>query len=242
MWHHDETRVFSVASVELHVVDGRWEFAARHALNIDLHWQRRTAENPKFFNGVVHVLVSYSVSDAGVFSGSFVRTDFKSFLYWRETGWGDQTVMDAFGSALILSAEGRVLLGRQRKGNLNGDLCYPPGGFIDVRDIQPDGAIDLDGSVLREIIEETGLDDRALQRLGGYVVTIVGPVLSIAVPWKSRLPETDLISEITRHIEADPDGELLSIALVDPGTVAGLAMPDYARTLLGELSHLKSLI
>lgn len=242
MWHHDETRVFSVASVELHVVDGRWEFAARHALDIDLHWQRRTAENPKFFNGVVHVLVSYSVSDAGVFSGSFVRTDFKSFLYWRETGSADRTAMDAFGSALILS-EGRVLLGRQRSGNLNGDLSYPPGGFIDVRDIAPDGTIDLDGSVLREISEETGLDDRALRRLSGYVVTLAGPVLSIAVPWTSNLPEAQIIGEITRFIDADPDGELQGVSFVSPAPSAlGLAMPAYTRVLLEGLSNLKSLI
>ncbi|MDQ8697439.1 NUDIX hydrolase [Hyphomicrobium sp. LHD-15] len=243
MWTHDETRVFAVSGVTLRVVDGTWDFAAQKNQYIAEHWQRRLDENPKFFNGIVHVLVNYSLSAGGVFSGTFVRTDFKSFLYWRETGAPDPTVMDAFGSALILSSEGRVLLGRQRQGNLNGDLSYPPGGFIDVRDIAADGTIDLDGSVLREITEETGLDDTVLQRLSGYVVTIAGPVLSIAVPWTSALSEPNLISAVSRHIDADPDGELKSVAFVAPGASAdGLAMPAYARALLGGLSKLKSLI
>lgn len=243
MWTHDESRVFAVSGVTLRVVDGSWAFAARHRQEIDLHWGRRTRENPNFFNGVVHVLVSRSVSSDGVLSATFVRTDFKSFLYWRETGWRDQTVMDAFGSALILSSEGRVLLGRQRAGNLNGGLSYPPGGFIDSRDVGPDGRIDLDGSVLREITEETGLDGQTLRRLDGYVVTLAGPVLSIAVPWTSALAEDALVGAATRYIEADPDGELQSVVLADPGPPGGaLPMPDYARVLLTGLPQLDSLL
>jgi hypothetical protein len=243
MWHHDVTRVFTVSALDLRVVEGRWKFAGQNATQIELHWQRRTAENPNFFNGVVHILVSYSVSETGCFSGSFVRTDFKSFLYWRETGWMDASVMDAFGSALIFSSDGRALLGRQRKGNLNGDLHYPPGGFIDLQDIGPDGTIDLDGSVRREILEETSLDERVLRRLGGYVVTVAGPVLSIAVPWMATVSENALIGEVVRHIDADPDGELLGVTFVAPGTeTSELAMPDYARCLLEGLSQLKSLI
>lgn len=241
MWHQDETRVFAVADVDLRLVEGSWAFAAQNACEIERYWQQKRQENTKFFNGVVHVLVGYEVSAEQVFSGRFVRTDFKSFLYWRETGWSDLTAMDAFGSALVLS-EGRVLLGRQRPGNLNGGLSYPPGGFIDVQDIAADGTIDLDGSVLREITEETGLDGGALRRLDGYVVTLAGPVLSIAVPWASTLPEAQLIAEITRHIDADPDGELQSISFAAPGDTSGRAMPDYARVLLEGLSKLKSLL
>jgi ADP-ribose pyrophosphatase YjhB (NUDIX family) len=243
MWTQDETRVFAVSGVALRVVEGGWAFADRNRREIDLHWDRRSRENPHFFNGVVLVLVSRSVSADNVLSGTFVRTDFKSFLYWRETGWRDGQVMDAFGSALILSAEGRVLLGRQRAGNLNGGLSYPPGGFIDSRDIDPDGRIDLDGSVLREVTEETGLDGRQLRRLAGYVVTIAGPVLSIAVPWTSDLPEAELIGAAMRHIDADPNGELQSVAFADPGPPsADFPTPDYARALLTGLPRLNSLL
>jgi 8-oxo-dGTP pyrophosphatase MutT (NUDIX family) len=241
MWRHDETRVFTVERVSLQVSEGPWAFAESHAADINAHWQRRLHESPNFFNGTVHILADYTLSGRALLTGRFLRTDFKSFLYWRETGWQDRSVMDAFGSALILSAEGDVLLGRQRAGNLNAGLCYPPGGFIDPRDVGPDGVIDIEGSVLREITEETGLDARVLRRSGGYVVTLAGPSISIAVPWQSHLSGPALLDEVSRFIAADPDGELSSVVLTAPGEAsAALAMPDYARALLRDLPDLKT--
>jgi 8-oxo-dGTP pyrophosphatase MutT (NUDIX family) len=176
-----------------------------------------------------------------VLSGRFLRTDFKSFLYWRESGWPDRSVMDAFGSALILSSDGHALLGRQRAGNLNSGLCYPPGGFIDVGDVRPDGTIDIEASVAREIAEETGLAAPSIQRADGYAITISGPVLSIAVPFRSPLPGPALLAQASHHISADPGGELGCVVLALPGDGnAALPMPDYARALLHHLPRLKT--
>lgn len=242
MWNHGHSRVFAVANVDLRVTDGTWAFTDRHREDIAAHWTRRTQETPGFFNGAVHLLTQHALSETGVLSGRFVRTDFKSFLYWRETGWRDRSVTDAFGSALILSAEGRVLLGRQRAGHLNSGLCYPPGGFIDTRDIGPDGTIDIAQSVAREIAEETGLTEPAIARMGGYAVARVGPVLSIAVPYRSTLPDTALLEAVTRHISAEADSELADVVLAHPGDApAGISMPPYARALLKHLPDLKIL-
>lgn len=242
MWSHDQSRVFLVSGVDLRVTDGTWTFADRHREEIAAHWARRTRETPGFFNGAVHLLTEHAVSEAGILSGRFVRTDFRSFLYWRETGWRDPSVTDAFGSALILSAEGRVLLGRQRAGHLNSGLCYPPGGFIDVRDIGPDGTIDIAQSVAREIAEETGLAQPTIIRMDGYVVTRAGPVLSIAVPYRSALPDTALAQAVARHISSEADSELAEAVLVDPGDdPSGISMPPYAQALLRHLPGLKIL-
>lgn len=236
MWENAQTRVFAVAGVDLRLTDGVWVFAEQHREDIADHWARRLRETPGFFNGAVHVLTAHTVSD-GVLSAQFVRTDFKSFLYWRETGWPDTSVMDAFGSALILSAEGHVLLGHQSAGHLNSGFWYPPGGFIDARDVGADGVIDIEGSVAREIAEETGLGVPAIRRGSGYVVTIVGPVLSIAVPYHSVLTGAALLTEAARHLSADGDSELSDLMLVDPGNpTAGIAMPEYARALLTHLA------
>lgn len=243
MWSHDEIRVFAAAGVDLRVADDAWPFSERHREDINAHWERRARETPGFFNGVVHLLTAHALSESGILAARFVRTDFKSFLYWRETGWRDAGVMDAFGSALILSAEGDVLLGRQRAGNLNSGLCYPPSGFIDPSDIGTDGTIDIEGSVAREIAEETGLAAPAIARTGGYVVTIAGPVLSIAVPYRSPLPGATLLRQAARHISADADSELAGLLLATPGPGTGeLPMPEYARALLGHLPRLKTLL
>lgn len=241
MWQHGETRVFKAATVDLQVTEGSWPWSDRHQDAIAAHWEQRRSETPGFFNGAVHMLTGYSLSADGRFSARFVRSDFKSFLYWRETGWCDTSVMDGFGSALILSAEGHVLLGRQSAGNLNSGLCYPPGGFIDARDVRPDRTIDLEGSVAREILEETGLAPPMISRATGYVITIAGPVLSIAAPYRSKLPGEALLREAGRHISADAESELADLLLAAPGEAsAELPMPDYARALLRHLPSLKS--
>ena len=241
MWRDDDQQVFDVASARLTTCGEPWAFAAENAAAIDAHWSLRREQQPRFFNGAVLLLARYEVTADGCLDARFLRSDFKSFLFWRETGWRDRTVMDAFGSALIFSQQGRVLLGRQRDGHLNGGLCYPPSGFIDAADVGADGAIDIDHSVRREIGEELGLGEDQLQRRPGYIVTRAGPVLSIGVPFEARAAEADLTGAIARHIAADPDAELASAELLAPGAdTARLAMPNYARTLIAGLKRLKS--
>jgi 8-oxo-dGTP pyrophosphatase MutT (NUDIX family) len=243
MWHPDEKQVFEARTLDLRVTDGHWPFAEHHSEAIEAHWQERLSETPSFFNGVVHLLTAYSVSPDGLLSARFVRSDFKSFLYWRETGWPDMTVMDAFGSALIFSAEGHVLLGRQSAGNLNSGLLYPPGGFIDARDVGPDGLIDLEASVAREITEETGLAAPAIERHGGYLIALAGPVLSIGVRYRSPLNDGELVETARAYIAADAESELADFAMAPrDGHGRELAMPDYARALLDYLSHAKTCI
>ncbi len=235
-----EGRVFAVSGVDLRVTGGTWPFADRHRNEIDAHWARRIRETPGFFNGAVFVVTRHSVSGGGRLTAQFIPTDFKSFLYWRETGFRDESVMDGFGSALILSADGYVLLGRQRAGNLNSGLCYPPSGFIDAADVREDGAIDIDQSVAREVAEETGLAPPAIRRGEGYIVTHAGPVLSIAVPFLSPLSSPALLRAARQHIASEHESELADLRLVAPGVApAEVPMPAYAHTLLAELPRLE---
>ena len=235
-------RVFAARSVDLRVSAGRWAFADAHGYEIDAHWVRRTRETPQFFNGTVHILRDYDVSPDERFSARFVRTDFKSFLYWREQGFPDASVRDGFGSAILFSAGGRLLAGRQRGGNLNSGLAYPPGGFIDAKDIDADGVIDIETSVLREISEELGLGESHLARRPGFIITVAGPVVSIGVPFAIRLGDRDLAAVVRRHIETDPNPELDDILFLDPGAPPhDLAMPDYARVLMEDLPRVKTL-
>lgn len=218
------------------VVGGRrWAFAELHAAEIDAHWARRSAENSQFFNGRIHLLFESSLA-GGRFEGELLATDFKSYLYWRDMGFPDQSVRDAFGSALIRSAEGHVLLGRQREGNINSGLVYLPGGFIDGRDVGPDGAVDVVGSVLREVHEETGLGRDEIAVVPGHWLTMTGPLISIAVEVVSPLPSAALAARVRAHLEADPNSELTGIVIAKGGSdIAGLAMPEFAPILLGRL-------
>jgi hypothetical protein len=229
-------RVVSVDACRLFVGEGQWRFATENAMEIDALWTRRSAENPRLFNGAIHLLEDGRLGTSG-YEGRLVRTDFKSYLSWREAGFPETGVRDAFGSALIRSAEGHIVLGRQRHGYINAGLAYLPGGFIDGRDVGTDGVVDIDASITRELGEETGLSVGAhLVSEDGYLMTFAGPLVSIARRHRSPLGSDALCRLIGDHIAADPEAELAAAVVVrQRSDLLGLAMPSYAQVLLDHL-------
>ncbi|MFA5949422.1 MAG: NUDIX domain-containing protein [Hyphomicrobium sp.] len=225
-----------VRRCDLIVLPGHWPFSDANAAAIDTLWRERSAKNPRLFNGTIHVMTESAVAAGDTFEGRFLRTDFKSYLYWRESGFPDRSVVDAFGSALIRSAEGHVVLGRQRDGFVNAGLSYLPGGFIDARDVGADGRIDIEASIARELKEETCLDAATLERVPGFYLTTAGPLVSIAAEYRAALPADDLRRAILSEIAHDPNAELVDIVVVKAAPdLEGLPMPDYARVLLRNL-------
>ena len=225
-------RVVRVSACRLKDDPSPWLWPQSRAHHIEAHWARRTAENPAFFNGAIYILRDCHIA-GGLFEASFVRTDFKSFLYWREQGYPDAGVKDGFGAALIRSREGHVLLGRQSAGHINSGLAYLPGGFIDARDVAADGSIDIEASVWRELGEETGLERSDLVREPGFFVTFAGSLVSIAVPFQSPLDSHALQHRILAHIASEPNPELSSTEVVRTRSgIAGLKIAPYAQILL----------
>jgi len=226
-----DDRSVRIACCELSVDPQPWPFAERCRAEIAGHWQRAAAERPKLFDGTVYILQEHALQEE-TFKGRFVRSDFKSFLYWRETGYPDTSVRDGFGSAVIRSAEGHVMLGCQTSGNVNAGLAYPPGGFIDARDVSA-GTIDIDASVTRELAEETGLAAAELARVPGYLLTRAGPLVSIGIEWRSTLPGEALRARILSHVATQSVPELADIVMVrSADEIDDDMMPRYVRALL----------
>lgn len=227
-------RVFIAHTASLNVDSkATWTYAANHRDVIAAHWQMALAANPNFFNGTIHVLLHMQVED-GHFAATLAPTEFKNFLYWRDEGFPQEArVRDAFGSALIRSREGYIILGRQRPGNINEGQAYLPGGFIDHRDVRADGTVDLRASVAREVAEETGLGPGELSAGEGFIVTDVHPHVSFAVPYTSHLPASELVARIKAHIAGEAEPELAEpVVLRSPADMEGRSITHYARALL----------
>ena len=228
--------VVQVSECDLQLSDRVWDFAELNAAAIDLHWQRRCKESPAFFNGRILMLTNYEIAD-GKFAGELFETDFKSFLYWRETGQSPGAgIIDGFGSALIRSCEGHVLLGQQTPGNVNGGMAYLPGGFIDRRDIEIASGrrvVNIANSIAREVEEETGLGSHDQTALPGYTLTLLPAQVSIAVTYQSPLPSQVLRTQILKHIKTEVEPELADIVIVRADKdLQSLNLVPYARVLL----------
>jgi 8-oxo-dGTP pyrophosphatase MutT (NUDIX family) len=232
--HAQGDRVLRIRHCELRAGDGLWPWAIANADGIDRHWTRESARNANYFNGAIHLIDAFQLDEpAGHVSARLLKTDFKSYLYWRDMGFPDAGILDGFGSALIRAGDGAYVLGRQRPGNINSGLAYLPGGFIDPRDVATDGTIDIRASVVREVYEETGLSSAELVEQDGYVLTLHGPHVSLAVPYVSALSADELVAKIGVHIAAGSDPELSeAVAVRSQADLAALPMPDHARRLI----------
>lgn len=213
----------------------RWPLAENNADAITAHWQQASARNPGFFNGTVLLLSGYRIDGATLEASAFA-TEFRNYLYWRDNGFADVSIVDGFGSAIIRSSDGGLLLARQRGGNVNAGLYYLPGGFIDMRDVSASGVIDIEASIAREVAEETGLAPDAWTAEPGFIVTRRRQHLSLAMTCRTTLSSEDLGRRVAATLSADPDGELDAVKIVHSrADIAGLPLADYCYPLLPRL-------
>lgn len=228
-------RVVRVARCELSVRPQAWPLADDERAAIAANWAERRHTNPAMFNGRVFVTRGYRLA-ADAFCGWCSPTDFASFIYWRANRGLDPLARDLFGAALIFSSDGGLVLGRQGPGHLNAGLSYPPGGFIDQRDVAADGRVDIDAGIAREVVEETGLELAGLVRQPGYLLTLVGAQIAIAIAYRSSLPASALAAEIGHRMAGASDDELDRVMV--PKRLAdleGVPLTSYFRVLAPHL-------
>ena len=132
-----------------------WPFAEARRAEIDAHFAHSSARRPALFNGRV-LLGRNPVFSGDHFSASYFETDFASFLAWRDWGFPDRDVFNGFGMGALRCADGAFVLGVMGQHTSNAGRIYFPSGTPDLDDIR-DGRLDISGSVVRELEEETGL-------------------------------------------------------------------------------------
>lgn len=224
-----------VAACRLQVGDRDWPYARAHEREIAEEFERQRFAKPGYFNGPIQIMLDHAI-EAGTFVGEFATSDFASFVYWRAMGMVDDTVRDCFGCAVVRSREGHILLGVQAGGNLNAGRAYCPSGFIDPADVRADGSIDIDGSIEREITEETGLDLGLLTRVPGYLLIAAEASIAIAVEYRSTLTAVEIRAQIAGNLARQTEPELAGVLLVGSlGDLDGHPTTAHIRPLLQAL-------
>ena len=206
--------VLRVARCRLRAREGAWEYETTHADAIARYWDDRYRDNGNYFNGRVHVVEGQPIISDDCLVATLIEVSFASFVHWKDHGYPPANALDGFGSALIRSQDCKVVLARQSANNLNAGLVYMPGGFIDRRDVADDGSIDIDASIERELLEETGLSFKDFARRTGFVVTRLGHQLSIAIELRSELAGELLRGRLLAYAAQHSDGELADFVVV----------------------------
>jgi 8-oxo-dGTP pyrophosphatase MutT (NUDIX family) len=215
-----------------------WAFAQERKAEIEAHWAKLVAQNPALFNG--RVLVQYERRIEGrVFHARYLETDFSAFIAWRDFGWPDKAVSNGFAMAALRSRDGAFLLGEMGPHTANAGKVYFAAGTPDPEDVTPDGRVDLLGSALRELAEETGLAPGEVSVGEGWTAAMEGHRIAfmrpVAIDMEAQEARQLILSRLAR--EARP--ELSDIRIVRSlADIDATVMPGFTcRYLERELAN-----
>src|ERR1700731_575281 len=146
--------IHRVTTLDLGFEPKPWPFAMARDAEIDAHFAVKAREKP-IWNG--RILLARDPAFAGErFAASYFEADFASFLAWRDWGFPDKSVFNGFGMGALRCRDGAFVLGEMGHHTSNAGRVYFASGTPDLDDIRGD-AVDIAGSVAREVEEETGL-------------------------------------------------------------------------------------
>lgn len=209
--------IVEVDAVECAFEPGPWAFAHERASEIDAHWQDARRQKPSLFNGRVLLqrrgAIKASADGRPRFHGAYLETDFKAFLAWRDFGCPPAGVRNGFGMAALCSADGAFILGEMAPHTANAGRIYFASGTPDLNDVS-NGRVDIEGSVRRELVEETGIDPDDVVFDPGF--TVVMDSLRVGFMKRARSPETAeaLVARIHAFLARDPHPELARMHIV----------------------------
>jgi len=190
-----------------------WEFARARRDEIERNFAQRRTERPTLWNGRAVLLHRYAIGD-GVLRGACFETDYASFLAWRDWNFPDAAVFNIFASAALQSADGAFLVGEMAPTTASAGQVYFPCGTPDPEDIGADGALDLDGSVRRELAEETGLEIGALDAAPGWTMVHDRGYLGLMKRLTARQNAEELRARIMSNIAGQTQPEFCDIRIV----------------------------
>lgn len=227
------TTIEPFAELRARLVGFDWAWSRENAAGIAAHWERRRAAQPKLFNGRVLMVAGARLGADGLDLDLF-ETDYASLLTHIDWGFPDPNVRNGFAMGALRGRDGAFVLGVMGAHTANAGRLYFPAGTPDLSDVRPDGTVDLQGSILREIGEETGLvlDPSALAP-GWTLVNHAGRAALMRGVRLERDAE-DVRGEVAAFIRQEGSRSELSEAVVlrSPEAIEESRMPDFLPAYL----------
>lgn len=220
-----------VEAVDVRLQERAWPWREANRAAIERYWEEARQRQPSLFNGRIFLFADERLSGS-TFHATCFEADYASLLYWKNHGFPPTGVSNGFAMAALLSRDGAFLLGVMGPNTANRGQVYFPAGTPDLRDLK-DGVLDLGGSMMRELTEETGLTPADCEARPGWIVVRDGA--SLAFLRIARFPETadGLRERILRRMAELEEEELSDIRVVrSPDDIDPQAMPGFIQAFL----------
>jgi 8-oxo-dGTP pyrophosphatase MutT (NUDIX family) len=222
--------IIPVSRLDLRFESVAWPFAIERRAEIDAHFAKLQAEKPELWNGRVLLLRRGDIVD-GVLSGAYLETDFASFIAWRDWNYPDTSVRNCFPMAALRSSDDAFLLGQMGAHTATAGQIYFAAGTPDPNDIVGD-KVDLEGGVMRELAEETGLGPADATLEAGWFATPLGQRIALMKIVQARETATRLQERIRAFLAGEEQPELTDIYVARDVEDLHPNMPPYVAAFL----------
>lgn len=222
--------IHRVTTLDLAVRPIVWPFAEERRSEIAAHFAEKQRERPKIWNGRV-LLGRNPVFTGGHLAATYFETDFASFLAWRDWGFPDPAVFNGFGMGALRTSDGAFVMGEMAHHTANEGRIYFPSGTPDLDDVR-DGALDIPGSVVREIAEETGLTAADYAAEADWHCVVSGPAIAMIQVLNLDMPGDMARARIEANLAREAEPELSAIHLVRGTNDLTPTMPRFVTAFI----------
>jgi len=226
----DAFSVLPIERLDVGFVPRPWRFADERRGEINAHFAEMQRRNPALWNGRVLLLGDFAIQ-GGVFRGTCFDVDYASFTSWQDWDFPDKSVHDCFAMGTILSSDDAFLLGEMGSHTFNAGQVYFPCGTPDLNDVAVD-RVDFEGSVARELKEETGLDISEFISEPGWRTVFGGRLVAHMKLLRARESAAALRARILEHLAHEEVPELADIHIVRGEADVAPAMPPFVTSYL----------
>src|SRR3954454_594930 len=217
--------IHRVTTLDLAVRPIVWPFAEERRDEIAAHFAEKQRERPKIWNGRVLLGRDAMFADDHL-SATYFETDFASFLAWRDWGFPDKAVFNGFGMGALRTSDGAFVMGEMAQHTANAGRIYFPSGTPDLDDVR-DGALDIPGSVVRELGEETGLSAADYRAEPDWHCVVTGPSIAMIQIINLDMPGDVARARIEANLAGEAEQELSAIHLVHVMSDLTPSMPPF---------------
>ena len=221
--------IHRVTALDLAFEPWPWPFAVERRAEIDAHFAARQREKP-IWNGRV-LLGRDPVFTGERLRASYFEADFASFLAWRDWGFPDASIFNGFGMGALRACDGAFVLGEMAQHTSNAGRVYFPSGTPDLADISGN-AVDIAGSVAREVLEETGLAPSDYRAAAHWDCVVSGAAVAMIRILDVDLGGDALRARIEANLARQRQPELSAIHLVRGRRDLTAAMPRFVAAFV----------
>ena len=223
----------AVSGALCRLLDGPSEVEAENAAEIDAVWRAAHADKPETFNG--RILLAEAVElDGDVLRADFRECAFATLLWLRGQRASPPPLYNVFGAAAVLSRDGAFLLGRMAPHTSNAGQIYFPCGTPDPGDAA-EGLVDLEGSIARELCEETGLAAPLVHPTPRSVAVFDAHLVGFVRRFDSDLDAAALEAQARAHLAQEARPELDGVVMARDPAALGDATRTFVRMAMGAL-------